>query len=896
MILTISLGLAGAWRTVETEHFRLHYPVEATEWALEAASQLEPIRERVSQEVGTNFERVVDIVVQDPFTRANGYAIPRARSPRMGIFASPPYADGILGHYRSWEEDLITHEDAHLVHLMIPSRNPAGRTLVQWALNSGPLARKTPRWVAEGYATVVEGRLTGFGRPNSDGRATVLRVMARSGAMPLYSQLDGSDRWMGGSFAYLVGSAFLEWLEVEYGEGKQRELWMAMSARKTRSFDEAFTHVFGEAPQPLYERFVAELVHDALELEQARPALQDTLFQDTPWSTGPVALSPDGTRLAYVKRHKWQVDRLVVVPFEDDGEARKAWVDAQTERLEKDPLDPAGVEPETWPREPLEQSIRWDRSPSDPRWMPDGQGILYTSFLKAGEFEWVPDLVIWDLEQGQRVLTHGAAVRDADPHPTEGWAVAVRQRWSLSQLVRVDLHTGEWTAITEPTVEVVHDSPRISPEGDRIAYVANAGQGWRLIVRTIATGEEWELPTPERSLISHPAWGDEGLYATVGTGGFMEVWHFPEEGGWTVCTRTHGGAMAPEPDGSGGLFFLSMDPNGLDIHHVEQPGDFTEEAWVGRYVVRPPPPAPVPLPERRAVESRGYRGVPGPSLIGGAQLGPKVSGGELGLRLGDVAGQWEAALIWGDGYTGGWGAQAGWYRLPVEVHGAGWALDRDMGGALYLQKGLWWNSGSATAKAGWVQSEDHQSAFALADADHHLWMGRWNLGGEASVATWSQDGQVRASAGLDGGWGPIGLYGKAGWGRSDSLMGLGGSPTIRLPELARPNTILAPAFAPLAAVGTEHRMWEAGLGSPFGLTMGYERHVMSGASFLDEKQGISAVTVGLEQSGPRQPVFRVSRTEVAVGVGCVLENPEEGYVGCGQWESWTGWTSVVFLL
>src|SRR5258708_36461411 len=85
-------------------------------------------------------------------------------------------------------------------------------------------------WVVEGYATVVEGRLTAAGRPNGDLRAAILRRWAQAGRLPGYARLaSDSHAWRGMSMAYLLGSAFLEWLEQRAGPGSLKK----RSARMT---------------------------------------------------------------------------------------------------------------------------------------------------------------------------------------------------------------------------------------------------------------------------------------------------------------------------------------------------------------------------------------------------------------------------------------------------------------------------------------------------------------------------------------------------------------------------------------------------------------------------------------------------------------------------------------
>ena len=690
-------GPAADWRTLSTPHFRVHYPASSETWARGAAARLESIRQRVVAEVGYDPPEVVDVVVSDPVANPNGAALPILGWPRMVLWTSPPGPESELGHYADWSELLITHEETHLVHLLRPSRNPARRLLAKIA-PVGPIPLAAPRWVFEGYATLVEGRLTGSGRPNGDLRAAVLRRWAQGGKLPDYARMASDPgTWRGMSMAYLLGSAYLEWLEERAGPGSLRQLWARMTARTPRSFDDAFRGVFGEPPATLYDRFRAELTWRALEAERelGGPAgeIDGERWQDLAWTTGAPALSPDGTRMAIVLHSRDLPARLVVWPTAPDEKAEAEWRARREEVRKRDPEDVPAVRTGPLPRRPLYTLEGHDGAePTTPRFLPDGQSILFVRYEPDTDGFLHPDLFLWRLASGGvRRLTRNADVRDPDPAPDGRSAVAVRNRDGLSELVRVDLATGSLTALApageEPAPDAVYDRPRISPDGRRLAYARHREGSWRLVVQDLEGGTVRDLAPPTGGTVSSPAWSADGrtLYAVVGLHGFINLYAFPvdaADGGEPVpLTRTQGAALAPAPmpDGSA-LFFLSLQPDGFDLRRLPLGGTLAAIAvpavpelprTLAPAVPPPPPPAPEPFARAEVAPSRPY-GAGRQELLPLLGTAATSRGGavEIGVRGGDIVGRldWLAlGSLGANGWPAG-GALAGvWRGWPVEV-------------------------------------------------------------------------------------------------------------------------------------------------------------------------------------------------------------------------------------
>jgi len=361
------------WRTIATPHFRVHYPKAYEAWATRAASRLESVRTAVVAEVGFAPATITDVLIENPSADPNGITISLLDTPRIVLYAEPPDPETEIGEYSNWIDLLTVHETAHLVHLLRPSRNPFDRALAH-LLPLNPIALHAPRWVLEGYATLIEGRITGSGRPSGAMRSAVLRTWAMNGQLPTYAQLNSDKRFLGMSMAYLAGSAFLEWLVEKQGRDSLQHLWARMTARQRRSFDTAFAGVYGDTPQRLYGRFSAELSENAMTVARAGGWREGELWQETTRGSGDPAVSPDGSKLAMVLRDDKGEAKLVVFSTGANDEETKTQKRI-AEMLRRDPQDVAPIRTKPLPRKPLHSFKPPDGGGIDnPRWTRDGTG------------------------------------------------------------------------------------------------------------------------------------------------------------------------------------------------------------------------------------------------------------------------------------------------------------------------------------------------------------------------------------------------------------------------------------------------------------------------------------------------------------------------------------------
>ncbi len=537
------------WQTFETKNFRVHFTPEYRLWALSSARELENVRQLIKAQQGRIITEKVDAYIVDPYNVANGFALPLSHRPYMVFFTTPPQSDSIIANSTSWQQLLVLHEYVHLVHLAQKSRSKWRNKVAKWYDFFDASQINKERWVSEGYATLLESKLTGRGRLYNNQVEAIIQQFARQGALPTYQELNNaSDKFMSGSMAYLMGARYLKWLEEKYGEDTLDAVWTRWHAIEQRDFEKAFLGIFPDSAQNLYQRFIAEYTYKAMQHEeelsiQSSVNGESKLWLDLSGYVSEPSLSPSGEYLAVVETQRSDngtKTQLKIYKTTKNTKKSVEFAKHNKELLADDPLDIVDKAPKVFTREvAYTLNQRNSRGIKNPRWL-NKDTVIYGASSLTNKNNYHQDIFYWHLPSNTvKQLTTGANLRRFDISSDGQYLIAEQSRFGFSQLVKVSLlpnSSGEITAeLTSKSLENVYDFPRIRPvlagsTANSFAYVSSSlNNKWQLKVRRIDNGKEEVIPLPENyQFLSFPEWSKDGqsLFFSAGLNGAIRLYQY----------------------------------------------------------------------------------------------------------------------------------------------------------------------------------------------------------------------------------------------------------------------------------------------------------------------------------------------------------------------------------
>jgi hypothetical protein len=205
-----------AWRTLETEHFLVHFAEQYREQARTAAAVAEKVFPRTTQRLNWTPRGRVHVVILHSADFANGFASPIPYN-FAGIFLSPP-DEGELLQNREWLELVISHELYHIVHLDKATGSPLSlRGVLGRFLLLFPNTLQ-PTWVIEGLAVDAESDAArGYGRLGQSHFEGMMRAETARGLRSL-AEVNAEGRGFPLNRDYLYGSYFFLYLRERHGE------------------------------------------------------------------------------------------------------------------------------------------------------------------------------------------------------------------------------------------------------------------------------------------------------------------------------------------------------------------------------------------------------------------------------------------------------------------------------------------------------------------------------------------------------------------------------------------------------------------------------------------------------------------------------------------------------
>jgi Tol biopolymer transport system component len=558
------------WRTIETEHFYVHYFAGEEEAAERVALIAEKAYGELSMGWGHKVFLKTHVTLVDSQDTANGRAT-AVPYPQTFLYATAPEALSVLENYDDWLDILVTHELTHVVHL--DTVHGISR-LANALLGFGVLGKVTspnilqPRWVVEGVATAEESNLSSHGRRRSAQFDAYMRMAVLDHQFQAIDQITSGARiYPHGSSVYLYGVHFMHYIAAHYGHDKLRELSHIYASQIVPfGINRAIKKVLGVDYGVLWQEFKTDTV-ERFEA-QARRIRGRGLRQ--------------GRRLTYsgesTRYPMWAPDDESIYFYKADGHREEG-----LKRIARDGgriregrgIGRAGVDID------VEHVIDIEDTAESTFLGHSGDIVFDQVATYDNRYRW-NDLYRYnggdpkDAEQ----LTFGK--RATEPHASpDGRTIAFRRNdQAQSRLAFLDVATGDVTEVKPISRIGQVYTPRFSPDGNRVAFSAWREGGYRDIYLYDREAGTTRRLTADRHMDLSPNWSPDGRWIVFSSDrdGVFNLYALEvDTGEMRQVSNVYGAAFEPSVSHDGTqVAYIGYSAFGYDLWVM----DFDPDKWL----------------------------------------------------------------------------------------------------------------------------------------------------------------------------------------------------------------------------------------------------------------------------------------------------------------------------
>ncbi len=542
-------GLAGdgtlVWKTIETEHFIIHYHEPLDDVAYKVAAAAERSHEVLVPVFDYAPPQKTQVVLTDNTDSSNGFAgvLPRNR---IRLFTTAPTSLSSLNDHDDWMFTLVAHEYVHILHIdTIGGLADIVNKIVGkiWAPN-----QIQPRWLIEGIATYQESEQTSGGRIRNALFDMELRMDTLAGNKhQLDAMSSGPRAWPRGNVAYLYGSHFLKYVFDRHGADKLGEMsWAHGSSTLPYGINRAVLQATGEHFETHYDNWTQHLRDKyALQEEAAtRLGLRQgrRLTFSAEINTAP-QYSADGAALIWRHGDGYREGRFRTMPV--GGNVGQASDYAFIERV------------------------------GDFALLSDGSMVIEQNGTYRTNYSF-QDIFLWDRRSDTvRAYTHGQRARSPAVSKDQGSLAFV-----VNDAGRTSLAVTPMQPMASPRIVWAGDDrydqvadPTWAPDGKSIAISTWSRGGYRDIAVVDVDSGRASFITRDRALDVNPVFSPDGayLYFVSDRSGIYNVYAYQLATAelWQV-TNVLGGAFMPHvsPDGTR-MAYQGFVGRGYDIFEID---------------------------------------------------------------------------------------------------------------------------------------------------------------------------------------------------------------------------------------------------------------------------------------------------------------------------------------